>query len=114
MPLLSPLPLPPGTVLNAFYYGQGVSTSTGNCGTNYSINASFFATGSTITPLLNQTIYTTSGGTTAFNGSGLWYPVKLSSGSNTLNGDYDVIKINSNGFVEDVVYINSSCEAIPY
>jgi hypothetical protein len=108
------LPPPEGTVLNGFYYGQGVSTSTGNCGTNYTINASFFATGSTITGLFNQTIYTNDLGSTAFNGSGLWWPVALETGTSTEFGNYNVIKINSNGSVEDIVFINSSCEAIPY
>ena len=108
------LPPPPGVTLNAFYYGQGLPTSIGHCGTNYTINASFFATGSTISGLSNQTIYTNNIGSTAFDGGGLWYPVSVTTGTNTENGQYNAIKINSNGFVEDIVYVgNCSGGAVP-
>jgi hypothetical protein len=106
------LPPPEGTVLNPFYYGQGLPTSNAHCGTNYTINASFYATGSTISGL--STIYTNNLGSTAFDGGGLWYPVSVNSGTNTLNGEYYVIKINSNGSVEDIAYVgNCSGGAVP-
>jgi hypothetical protein len=109
-----PVPTPTGGVtLNTFYYGQGLSTSIAHCGSNYTINASFFSSATTISGLFNQTIYTTSAGTTEFNGLGLWWPVALETGTNTLNGSYWVIKINSNGAVEDIAFIGDCGEAVP-
>jgi hypothetical protein len=108
----SPAPTPTGTTLNRFYYGQGLSTAGAHCGTNYSISASFWHTGSTISELTNGPIYTTVDGTTVFNGLGLYYPVSLTSGGNTLNGGYSVVEINSNGFVEDLAGIASGCGGV--
>jgi hypothetical protein len=45
---------------------------------------------------------------------GLYYPVSLTSGGSTENGGYSAIKINSNGFVEDLVLVNSGCSENPY
>jgi len=105
--------LPPeGTVLNAFYRGQGLSTSNDHCGTNYLINSAFYATGSTISGLFNQTVYTTDAGTTQFNGLNLWYPVALDNTTNTLNGGYYVILINSSGYVQDIASVASGCGSV--
>jgi hypothetical protein len=110
-----PVPTPTGGVtLNTFYYGQGLTTNIAHCGSNYTINASFFSTATTITGLFNQTVYTTVDGTTAFNGLGLWWPVALVNTGNTEFGNYNVIKINSNGSVEDIVFIGDCGEAVPY
>ncbi len=109
-----PVPTPTGSTLNTFYYGQGLSTNTAHCGMNYVINSSFFSTATTISGLFNQIIYTTSAGTTAFNGLNLWYPVALVNTTNTLNGNYNLVKINSNGYVEDIVFIGDCGEAVPY
>jgi hypothetical protein len=109
-----PAPTPTGGVtLNTFYYGQGLSTTIAHCGSNYTINASFFSSATTISGLMNQIIYTTSAGTTAFNGLGLYYPVALETGTNTLNGSYWVIEINSNGYVEDIAFIGDCDEPVP-
>jgi len=111
----SPAPTPTGGVtLNRFYYGQGLSTAGAHCGIDYSISASFFSAASTISELFNGAIYTTADGTTAFNGLGNYYPVSLTSGTSTLNGLYNAIKINSNGFVEDLVFVNGGCSENPY
>jgi hypothetical protein len=102
-----PVPPPTGTTLNTFYRGQGLSTSIAHCGTNYIINSPLFSTATIISGLMNQTVYTTIDGTTAFNGLGLWYPVALDNATNTLNGQYNVIKINSNGGVEDIAFVGN-------
>jgi hypothetical protein len=101
---------PEGTILNEFYYGQGLLTQGAHCGTNYTINASFFSSATIISGLLNQTIYTTNTASAAFNGNNLWYPVALESDTNTLNGQYWVILIDSNGTVQNIVFIDSSCD----
>jgi hypothetical protein len=58
---------------------------------------------------MNQIIYTTNTGSAAFNGNGLWYPVALETGTNTLSGQYWVILIDSNGAVQDIVFVDSTC-----
>jgi hypothetical protein len=107
------IPPPEGTVFNTFYYGQGLSTSIAHCGTDYTINASFFATGSTISGLFGQIIYTTNTGSSAFNGLGLWWPVALETGTDTEFGNYYVIEIDSNGTVGDIAFIGDCDEAVP-
>ena len=107
-----PTPTPTGTTLNTFYRATGLSTSNDHCGTNYLINSSFFSTATTISGLMNQIIYTTDAGTTAFNGLGLWYPVALVNTGNTLNGGYYVILINSDGYVEDIGFTASGCGGV--
>jgi hypothetical protein len=102
-------PPPEGTVFNQFYYGQGLQTSLAHCGTNYLINTSFYSSATIISGLMNQIIYTTNTGSAAFNGNGLWYPVALQSGTNTLSGQYWAILIDSNGSVQDIVFIDSTC-----
>jgi hypothetical protein len=101
---------PEGTILNEFYYGQGLLTQGAHCGTNYIINTSFFSSATIISGLLNQTIYTTNTGSAAFNGNNLWYPVALLADTNTLSGQYWVIQIDSNGVVGNIVFIDSSCD----
>jgi hypothetical protein len=110
-----PVPTPTGGVtLNEFYYGQGLSTSSAHCGTDYSISDSFWHPASIISELTNGPIYTTVDGDTAFNGLGLYYPVSLDSGTSTEGGLYNAVKINSNGFVEDMVFVNGSCSENPF
>ena len=107
----APPPQPTGTTLTTFYYGQGLTNSNSHCGTDYTINADFYSSSTTISGLLNSTMYTTSNGTTAFNGLNLWWPVRIdSTPTTTLNGNYWSILIDSNGYVGDVVYINGSCQ----
>jgi hypothetical protein len=102
---------PEGTIFNEFYYGQGLLTQGAHCGTDYTINASFFSSATIISGLLNQTIYTTNTGSAAFNGNNLWYPVRVdTTPTTTLNGGYWVIQINSNGAVGNLVFIDSSCD----
>jgi hypothetical protein len=111
----TPAPTPPeGVTLNRFYYGQGLSTASAHYGTNYTISASFFSAASTISELFNGSIYTTVDGTTVFNGLGLYYPVSLTSGGSTEFGLYNAIKINSNGFVEDLVFVSGGGGENPY
>jgi hypothetical protein len=111
----TPAPTPPeGVTLNRFYYGQGLETASAHYGTNYTISASFFSAASTISELFNGSIYTTVDGTTVFNGLGLYYPVSLTSGGSTEFGLYNAIKINSNGFVEDLVFVSGGGGENPY
>ena len=99
-----------GATLNPFYYGQGLSTPGAHCGTNYLINSPFYSTATTLSGLMNQYMYTTNEGITEFNGLSQWYPVALTSVTNTLSGQYWVILINSNGYVEDIKFIDSQCD----
>jgi hypothetical protein len=108
---LPPTPSPSATTppLYGFFRSNPSSVSNGHCEGNQLTSAPFFSTSSTISLMLNTTVYTDTN-YTVWNGGDFFYAVSSDNTFNTNTQPYQVIFVDNTGNVVSVINITDCSE----
>ena len=102
-PTMTQTPTPP---LYGFFRSNPAALSNGHCNQNQVTSAQFYSTSSTISNMLNTTVYIDTE-YTVWQGGDQYYAVSSDNTFNTNNPPYYAILVNDFGGVDDVQYITN-------